>query len=78
MKERRLMCLLVPFDALLDILNGKVKIADLDLPDDVAVVDIRNDQERLMLRITVESAAFAPVQLGCVIPHLPLLNISWR
>lgn len=74
--ERRYVVLLIPDEALLDILNGDIKIKALDLPGDVCVVNIYNDNTRRMMGLVLQSEQFEPVLLGAEIPRLPPLRLD--
>ena len=74
--ERRYVVLLIPDEALLDILNGDIKIKALDLPGDVCVVNIYNDNTRRMMGLVLQSEQFEPVLLEAEIPRLPPLRLD--
>lgn len=73
--ERRYMVMSVADDAILALLNGKLRIVDLDVPSDVHVNSIYRDYTRRCTCLILESAQFEPVPLGMELPHLPPFTV---
>lgn len=74
---RRFKVMAVADDNLLSLLNGKIRLIDLDLPEDTRVVDVYRDYERLCTCLVLESAFFPSVPFGHVLEHLPPLQVRY-
>lgn len=75
MKDRRYRIQFVEESVLIDILNGRVTVADFDVPDDAMVVGAYQDFARDAFGFVIESAAFESVPLGEMIPLLPPFRV---
>ncbi len=75
-QERRYALVYLETRDALDILNGKLTIAMLNVPADAQVVRVFNDDSRDALGVLLSSAEFAPLPLGAVPPNLLEVRVT--
>jgi len=73
----RVMGVTIRYEAMLAVLQGKLRLPDLaDLPDDAQIVAVEHSVLHRGFTLLIQSKSFEPVPVGDRVPMLPPLRVQ--